>query len=90
MACDVQLRGALRGTSRPTNLAALSKSLDWLETGNSGKIVQASVDELIAEGAVAGTVKAGTFVPAIFAKAQQQAVQDFYTQNGFIEWVIPS
>lgn len=75
----------MRGASRPVNLAALSKSLDLAATGSSGKMVQSSVDELVAEGAVSGTVKAGTFVPAIFAKAQQQAVQDFYAQNGFIE-----
>ena len=81
----LQLRGALRGASRPINLAALSKSLDLIATGSSGKMVQSSVDELVEEASVCGMVKAGTFVPDIFAKAQLQAVQDFYTQNGFIE-----
>lgn len=83
----LQLRGALRGASRPVNLTALSKSLDLESTINSGKTVQSIVAELILEGAVVGISKAGTntFVPRIFAMAQQQAVQDFYDQNGFIE-----
>ena len=46
-------------------------------------MVQSSVDELVEEGSVCGVVKAGAFVPDIFAKSQLQAVQDFYTQNGF-------
>ena len=81
----MQLRGALRGTSRPANLAVLSKSLDLIATGSSAKMVQASVDELLEEGAICGVVKAGTFVPDVFAEAQLQAVQAFYAQNGFIE-----
>lgn len=48
-------------------------------------MVQSIADELVAEGAISGTIKASTFVPAIFAAAQQQAVQDFYSQNHFIE-----
>lgn len=82
----LQLRGALRGATRPVNLAALSKSLDFMTAGSSGKMVQSTVEELLSEGAVFGTVKANTFVPSIYASAQQQAVQDFYNQNGFIEY----
>lgn len=81
----MQLRGALRGAARPASLAALSKSLDLVAMGSSGRLVQSTVDELLADGSVSGSVKAGTFIPSIFAKAQQQAVQDFYAQNGFIE-----
>ena len=86
----MQLRGGLRGASSPVNLTALAKSLDLASTMTSGKTVASLVEELISEGAILGVVKAGTntFVPRVFAIAQQQAVQDFYTRNGFIEYVL--
>ena len=82
----LQLRGALRGALCPVNLTALSKQLDVQATSSASKTVTGLVEELIAEGAVFGSLKAGTgtFTPAMFALAQQRAASSFYTQNAFI------
>ena len=81
-----QLRGALRGALCPVNLTTLSKQLDLQATSSASKTVTGLVEELISEGAVFGSLKAGagTFTPAMFALAQQRAVRSFYTQNAFI------
>jgi hypothetical protein len=45
------------------------------------------VEELAAEGAVRGALRAGgaSWVPDAYAHRQRAAVQTFYAQNGFIE-----
>jgi len=45
------------------------------------------VEELAAEGAVRGALRAGgaSWVPDAYAHRQRAAVQAFYAQNGFIE-----
>ena len=67
------------------SLAALTKALEIQATGSTAQTVAAIVEELLAEGAIRGAAKGGTFVPAYFAQAQQRAAHDFYAQNGFIE-----
>jgi len=81
----LQFRGALRGATAPVNLATLTRMLGVQATGSTAQTVAAIVEELLAEGAIHGAAKAGTFVPTYFARAQQRAAHDFYTQNGYIE-----
>ena len=44
------------------------------------------IDELIAEGGLRGVLKGGgaSWVPAVYAEAQQGAVAAFYEQNGWV------
>ena len=82
----IQLCGALRGASFPVNLGSLARELDLQNTSSASKTVSALVEELGAEGAISGTLKAGTgtWTPAIFSHAQQVAAGSFYSQNDFI------
>jgi hypothetical protein len=88
-----QLRGALRGAAAPVPLAALSKELglDAAGAGGGGRgMVGGLIEELIAEGAAAGTLKGGgqggVWTPAVYASAQGAAVKGFYSQNGWVSY----
>ena len=40
------------------------------------------------QGAIVGAVKAGSWVPAVYARAQQASVATFYAQNNYIECAV--
>lgn len=73
------LRGTLRAATTPLQLHLVSV------LRKDTKLTMALVDELIAEGTVAGKVSgAALWLPASYIKAQQHAVQLFYQNNGFV------
>ncbi|XP_059660679.1 E3 UFM1-protein ligase 1 homolog [Cornus florida] len=91
------VRGAARGITVPTNLTALWSSLQLLlqETdGASGVAVEGSFFQslfngLVKEGEILGSLRAGThWTPAVFAMAQKQAIDSFFSQNSFISYEV--
>lgn len=87
------VRGAARGIMVPTNLSAVWSSLHQLlqemdgATGGSteGNFFQALLNNLIKEGEVLGSLRSGiSWTPAVFALAQRESVESFFSQNSFI------
>lgn len=77
---QAQLRGALRGAATPLGLPALAKTLGLEPSVTGGGMLGAIVEELVAEGAVQGTLKGGgtSWTPAVYLRTQQEAVLNFY------------
>ncbi|XP_039798994.1 E3 UFM1-protein ligase 1 homolog isoform X7 [Panicum virgatum] len=87
------VRGAARGTTVPTNLPSVWNSLQQqLQEmhGASGVSVEGSFFQsifngLLKEGAVLGSIRAGgQWTPAVFAHAQKESVDAFFSQNSYI------
>ncbi|KAK3151521.1 hypothetical protein QOZ80_3AG0246920 [Eleusine coracana subsp. coracana] len=87
------VRGAARGITVPTNLPSVWNSLQQqLQEmhGASGVSVEGSFFQsifngLLKEGAVLGSVRAGgQWTPAVFAHAQKESVDAFFSQNSYI------
>ncbi|KAL2328687.1 hypothetical protein Fmac_022114 [Flemingia macrophylla] len=92
---SAMVRGAARGITVPTNLTAVWSSLQQLLQeidGTSGLAVEGSFFQslfngLVKEGAVLGSVRAGVhWTPAVFAVAQKEFVDSFFSQNSFITY----
>ncbi|KAI3438673.1 hypothetical protein D9Q98_001094 [Chlorella vulgaris] len=81
-----QLRGALRGAVSPVSMPALSKELGIAGLASLSALVPSLVDELAAEGSIAGKLTSGgaTWVPVSYVRSQQDAVRAFFQQNGYI------
>ncbi|KAJ1261325.1 hypothetical protein BS78_09G020700 [Paspalum vaginatum] len=86
------VRGAARGITVPTNLPSVWNSLQQQlqEMHGSGVSVEASFFQsifngLLKEGAVLGSIRAGgQWTPAVFAHAQKESVDAFFSQNSYI------
>ncbi|AQK79293.1 E3 UFM1-protein ligase 1-like protein [Zea mays] len=87
------VRGAARGITVPTNLPSVWNSLQQQlheMHGASGVSVEGSFFQsifngLLKEGAVLGSVRAGgQWTPAVFAHAQKESVDAFFSQNSYI------
>ncbi|KAK3410048.1 hypothetical protein EUGRSUZ_J02099 [Eucalyptus grandis] len=90
---SAMVRGAARGISVPTNLSALWSSLQQLlqeMDGATGVSVEASFfqslfNELLKGGEILGSLRAGVYwTPTVFAIAQKECVDSFFSQNSFI------
>ncbi|KAL5130322.1 E3 UFM1-protein ligase 1 [Glycine soja] len=89
------VRGAVRGITVPTNLTVVWSSLQQLLQeidGTSGLAVEGSFFQslfngLVKEGKVLGSLRAGVhWTPAVFAVAQREFVDSFFSQNSFITY----
>ncbi|KAH7560925.1 hypothetical protein ACOSQ2_016840 [Xanthoceras sorbifolium] len=89
------VRGAARGITVPTNLSALWSTLQKLlqevdgATGVAveGSFFQSQFNGLLKEGEVLGSLRAGThWTPSVFAIAQRDCVDSFFSQNSFITY----
>ncbi|KAF8666865.1 hypothetical protein HU200_053385 [Digitaria exilis] len=87
------VRGAARGITVPTNLPSVWNSLQQqLQDmhGASGVSVEDSFFQsifngLLKDGAVLGSIRAGgQWTPAVFAHAQKESVDAFFSQNSYI------
>ncbi|KAL6967433.1 hypothetical protein U1Q18_033242 [Sarracenia purpurea var. burkii] len=87
--------GATRGITVPTNLSAVwsSLQLSLQETdGASGVAVESSFFQtlfngLVKNGEVLGSLRTGVhWTPAVFAIAQKESVDSFFSQNSFISY----
>ncbi|KAK2434029.1 E3 UFM1-protein ligase protein [Trifolium repens] len=92
---SAMVRGAARGITVPTNLTVLWSSLQNLlqeMDGASGVAVDGSFFQslfngLVKGGEILGSVRAGVhWTPAVFAVAQKESVDSFFSQNSFISY----
>ncbi|PPS07665.1 hypothetical protein GOBAR_AA12983 [Gossypium barbadense] len=92
---SAMVRGASRGITVPTNLSVLWSSLQQLlqemegATGLAveGSFFQSLFNGLVKEGEVLGTLRAGIhWTPTVFAIAQKECVDSFFSQNSFISY----
>ncbi|KFM27198.1 E3 UFM1-protein ligase 1-like protein [Auxenochlorella protothecoides] len=83
-----QLRGALRGSTVPIGVPALLSSLDLGGTPFLQSLVPGLVEQLVAEGAVHGSLAGGatTWIPAAFVATQVQQARQSFAENGFLDW----
>lgn len=91
------VRGAARGITVPTNLTGLWSSLQQLlheMDGASGVAVEGSFFQslfngLVKGGEILGSVRAGVhWTPTVFAIAQKESVDSFFSQNSFISYEV--
>ncbi|KAJ0020042.1 hypothetical protein Pint_32299 [Pistacia integerrima] len=89
------VRGAARGITVPTNLSALWSTLQKLlqemdgATGVAveGSFFQSLFNGVVKEGEVLGSLRAGAhWTPSVFAIAQKECVDSFFSQNSFISY----
>ncbi|KAL3530680.1 hypothetical protein ACH5RR_010002 [Cinchona calisaya] len=92
---NAMVRGAARGVFVPMNLSALWRSLQGLLQeidGASGVAVEGSFFQslfhgLVKDGEVLGSLRAGVhWTPSIFAMAQKECVDSFFSQNSYINY----
>ncbi|KAK9280318.1 hypothetical protein L1049_014006 [Liquidambar formosana] len=92
---SAMVRGAARGITVPTNLTALWSSLQQLlqemdgATGVAveGVFFQSLFNGLVKEGEILGSLRAGVhWTPTVFAIAQKESVDSFFSQNSFISY----
>ncbi|KAF0924068.1 hypothetical protein E2562_008395 [Oryza meyeriana var. granulata] len=91
------VRGAARGITVPTNLPsvwnALQLQLQEMHGASGvsveGSFFQSIFNGLLKEGAVLGSVRAGVqWTPAVFAHAQKESVDAFFSQNSYIGYEV--
>jgi hypothetical protein len=82
-----QLRGALRASLAPVTLASVRKDLGLDTLGGLAGLIPTLAEELLKEGAIIGKIAAGgSYIPASFARSQQDFVRSFFQQNGYIAY----
>ncbi|XP_047095746.1 E3 UFM1-protein ligase 1 homolog isoform X1 [Lolium rigidum] len=91
------VRGAARGITVPTNLPSvwnsLQQQLQEMHGSNGvsveGSFFQSIFAALLKEGAVLGSLRAGVnWTPAVFAHAQKESVDAFFSQNSYIGYEV--
>ncbi|XP_042501540.1 E3 UFM1-protein ligase 1 homolog [Macadamia integrifolia] len=94
---NAMVRGATRGITVPTNLSTVWSSLQQLlleMNGTSGVTVegpffQSLFSGLVKGGEILGSLRAGVhWTPAVFAHAQKESVDSFFSQNSFISYEV--
>ncbi|GAB2274298.1 hypothetical protein Dimus_009064 [Dionaea muscipula] len=92
---NAMVRGAARAVTVPMNLTAVWSSLQQLlqeMDGATGVAVdnsffQSLFNGLVREGAIVGSLRAGVhWTPMVFATAQKDCVDSFFSQNSFISY----
>nr|XP_039264399.1 E3 UFM1-protein ligase 1-like [Styela clava] len=81
-----KIRGILTAISRPTSLQPILG-----ECKMSSKLFYAIIDELLAENRIHGDFVGkrsdkSTFLPEMYVKTQNQCIDNFYQQNGYLEY----
>ncbi|GFR49317.1 hypothetical protein Agub_g11343, partial [Astrephomene gubernaculifera] len=74
--------GAAAGGGAGGGLAAA------LAGGGGGGVIATLIEELVQEGSLRGSLRGGgsTWLPALHAEMQQEAVANFYSQNGWVAY----
>ncbi|KAL1545185.1 E3 UFM1-protein ligase 1 [Salvia divinorum] len=94
---NAMVRGAARGIAVPMNMSAWWSSLQVLlqdMDGFSGVAVESSFfqslfNSLVKGGEILGSRRAGVhWTPSVFATAQKECVDSFFSQNSFISYEI--
>ncbi|XP_075146605.1 UFM1 specific ligase 1 [Haematobia irritans] len=79
--CKAKIRGALAALTRPTNVSVILQ-----QTNIQQKIFHTLVDEINPAGQVTSKLANAQYIPHIYAKMQSDWVNNFYRQNGFLEY----
>ncbi|TMW48432.1 hypothetical protein DOY81_006477 [Sarcophaga bullata] len=79
--CKAKIRGALAALTRPTNVSVILQ-----QTNIQQKIFHTLVDEISPAGHITSKQANAQYVPNIYAKMQSDWVNNFYRQNGFLEY----
>eukprot|EP00850_Spirogloea_muscicola_P017439 SM000150S01698 [mRNA] locus=s150:5550:10970:- [translate_table: standard] len=93
------VRGALRATTVACPVSVLWSLLHQLQgdsatpgmtEGVSASLYQTTLAEVVKEGAALGTMRAGgaSWTPAVFARIQAEAIDAFFSQNGYIDYQV--
>ncbi|KAL9368074.1 hypothetical protein Peur_039273 [Populus x canadensis] len=92
---SAMVRGAARGVTVPTNLSFLWGTLQQLLQAMDGaggvatesSFFQSLFNGLAKEGEILGSLRAGVhWTPTVFAIAQRECVDSFFSQNSFISY----
>ncbi|GAB4824343.1 hypothetical protein Ancab_007231 [Ancistrocladus abbreviatus] len=92
---NAMVRGAARAITVPTNLSTLWSSLQQLLQEMDGatgvafdnSFFQSLFNGLVKEGEIFGSLRAGVhWTPTVFATAQKDFVDSFFSQNSFISY----
>lgn len=82
-----KIRGILTATKKPTAVATILQKF-----GIEGRLFFNLADELIRQGRLKGSITGGkqvskaVYVPDVYAKAQNEWMDSFYAQNGYLEY----
>ena len=82
-----RVRGVLTAITVPTSVSAIVSKF-----GFDGRLFLNLADQLIREGVVKGSISGGkqlskaTYIPSSYATAQSEWVDNFFMQNGYIEY----
>ncbi|KAF6164353.1 hypothetical protein GIB67_037510 [Kingdonia uniflora] len=94
---SAMVRGATRGLTVPTNLATVWSLLQVVlqeADGSNGVAVdgtffQSLFNGLVKEGEILGLIRAGVhWTPTVFAHAQRESVDSFFSQNSYINYEV--
>ncbi|KAJ7947726.1 E3 UFM1-protein ligase 1-like [Quillaja saponaria] len=92
---NAMVRGAARGITVPTNLSTLWSLLQKLlqdmdgssGVATEGSFFQSLFNGLVKNGEILGSLRAGVnWTPTVFAVAQKESVDSFFSQNSFISF----
>lgn len=75
------IAGTLTAICKPTTIASLIKRLDIPE-----RIFTPIVDGLLKEGRIDAAVENRLFIPAVYAREQNEYIERFYSANSYIEY----
>ena len=82
-----RIRGVLTAITVPTSVSSIVTKFNF-----DGRLFLNLADQLIREGALKGTISGGkqlskaTYIPSSYAAAQNDWVDNFFTQNGYLEY----
>lgn len=81
-----QIRGAFSAITRPTVIQAVMSRYSFQE-----RLFYSILEELVNTGRLAGSISGGRqekaiYVPDIYTKSQNEWVDSFYKQNGYLEY----
>ncbi|KAL3882423.1 hypothetical protein ACJMK2_028766 [Sinanodonta woodiana] len=81
-----KIRGGFRAITRPTQVMSILHQHQMQE-----RIFFSILEELLQKGQLAGSLSGGkhenaTYIPDIYSKAQNEYVDCFYRQNGYLEY----
>ncbi|CAH0553381.1 unnamed protein product [Brassicogethes aeneus] len=79
--CKARIRGALGGLTRPTPVAAILAQIDITE-----KLFFSLFDQTSMYGNLTSRLAGAQYIPNVYARSQNEWVQNFYKQNGYVEF----
>ncbi|KAJ8921680.1 hypothetical protein NQ315_010589 [Exocentrus adspersus] len=76
-----KIRGALAGLTRPTPVASILSHI-----GMSEKLFFSLFDQTSMFGSLTGRMAGAQYIPNVYARSQSEWVNNFYKQNGYLEF----